>query len=98
VADHSSTAKAQSEDKKTINILNQTNGKKKLGMDKTSSGEVASMRGSDFVNIVGQRIKERLTHTQTSFIENSIEAGILRSGKGVIHASVGLGTALVLRG
>jgi hypothetical protein len=36
--------------------------------------------------------------TQTSFIENSIEAGILRSGKGVIHASVGLGTALVLRG
>ena len=27
---------------------------------------------------------------QTSFIENSIEAGILRGGKGAIHASVGL--------
>ena len=61
MADHSSTLKAQSEDKKTINILNQTNGKKKLGMDNTSGGEVASMRGSDLVNIVGQRIKERLT-------------------------------------
>ena len=32
-----------------------------------------------------------ITHTQTSFIEISIEAGILRSGKGAIHASVGPG-------
>ena len=30
------------------------------------------------------------TYIQTSFIEISIEAGILRSGKGAIHASVGL--------
>ena len=29
-------------------------------------------------------------HHHTSFIEISIEAGILRSGKGAIHASVGL--------
>ena len=29
-------------------------------------------------------------YIQTSFIEISIEAGILRSGKGAIHASVGL--------
>jgi hypothetical protein len=35
------------------------------------------------------------THTQTSFIEISIEAGILRSGKGAIHASVGLLSAVV---
>jgi hypothetical protein len=34
-------------------------------------------------------------HTQTSFIEISIEAGILRSGKGAIHASVGLLSAVV---
>jgi hypothetical protein len=33
--------------------------------------------------------------TQTSFIEISIEAGILRSGKGAIHASVGLLSAVV---
>ncbi len=34
-------------------------------------------------------------HTQTSFIEISMEAGILRSGKGAIHASVGLHNAVV---
>jgi hypothetical protein len=33
--------------------------------------------------------------TQTSFIEISIEAGILQSGKGTIHALVGLRNALV---
>jgi hypothetical protein len=40
---------------------------------------------------------ERMTDrcTQTSFIEISIEAGILRSGKGAIHASVGLLSAVV---
>ncbi len=32
---------------------------------------------------------------QTSFIEISIEAGILRSGKGTIHASAGLGAVVV---
>jgi hypothetical protein len=34
----------------------------------------------------GQKIQ---TDRQSSFIENSIEAGILQSGKGAIHASVG---------
>ncbi len=33
--------------------------------------------------------------TQTSLIEISIEAGILRSGKSAIHASVGLRNAVV---
>jgi hypothetical protein len=33
--------------------------------------------------------------TQTSFIEISTEAGILRSGKGAIHTSVGLRNAVV---
>jgi hypothetical protein len=32
-------------------------------------------------------------HTQSSFIDISMKAGILRSGKGAIHASPGLGDA-----
>jgi hypothetical protein len=37
----------------------------------------------------------KVPYTQSSFIEISIEAGILRSGKGAIHASVGLRNAMV---
>ncbi len=36
-----------------------------------------------------------MLQTQISFLEISIEAGILRSGKGAIHASVGLLNAVV---
>ena len=58
------------------------------------SGCFTSSRGPPERRLLGRTIRadclRRMFAHHTSFIEISIEAGILRSGKGAIHASVGL--------
>ncbi len=59
-----------------------------------NGGGLQWFRGDKEIHIFNA--STRTVYTQTSFIEISIEAGILRSGKRAIHASVGLSNAVVL--